>query len=166
MQWGGRTHYLLAIVQKIDEVLSFSSLLPWLLPKNLRLVLKSLQVQESPSIFATFVSWSICDFIRYSHYAMNCIGYCPHWSTFIRYTAFIPLYPLGAAGEVWLMYHALPYIREKDLYGDFFSYFPLSYYTFIQILLLCYPLCWGKLYVHLLKQRQSKLGKHHGKKRE
>lgn len=142
MQWGGRTHYLLAIVQKIDEV------------------------QESPSIFATFVSWSICDFIRYSHYAMNCFGYCPHWSTFIRYTAFIPLYPLGAAGEVWLMYHALPYIREKDLYRDFFSYFPLSYYTFIQILLLCYPLLWAKLYVHLLKQRQSKLGKHHGKKRE
>ena len=32
------------------------------------------------------------------------------------------------------MYHALPYIREKDLYGDFFSYFPLSYYTFIQVI--------------------------------
>lgn len=142
MQWGGRTHYLLAIVRKIDEV------------------------QESPLIFATFVAWSICDFIRYSHYALNCIGNCPHWSTFIRYTAFIPLYPVGAAGEVWVMYQALPYIKEKDLYRDFFSSLPFSYYTFIQILLLCYPLLWLKLYLYLLKQRRSKLGKHHGKKRE
>uniref|UniRef100_A0A7C8ZKK8 Very-long-chain (3R)-3-hydroxyacyl-CoA dehydratase n=1 Tax=Opuntia streptacantha TaxID=393608 RepID=A0A7C8ZKK8_OPUST len=128
-----------------------------LLPLNLLFYCKKLHSWKS------FMEHS---FIRYSHYALNCIGYCPHWSTFIRYTAFIPLYPLGAAGEVWLMYHALPYIKEKDLYRDFFSRFHFSYYTFIQILLLCYPLLWGKLYLHLLKQRRSKLGKAHVKRRE
>ncbi|KAH9627110.1 hypothetical protein KSS87_009768 [Heliosperma pusillum] len=107
-------------------------------------------------------------FIRYSHYALNCIGKCPYWSTFIRfahlklskgllptdrgvhpayndqfklsyfhrnhlrYTAFIPIYPAGVAGEMWLMYCALPYIKEKDLYGDFFSAMPFKYSTFVQ----------------------------------
>lgn len=142
MQWGGKTHYLLAIVRNIDEV------------------------QESPSIFITFVAWSISDFIRYSHYALNCIGSCPYWSTLVRYTAFIPLYPVGAAGEMWLMYHALPYVKDKDLYRDFFSILPFSYCTFIKVLLLCYPVLWLKLYLYLLKQRRSKLRKYHEKKWE
>lgn len=142
MQWGGRSHYLLAIVEKIVEI------------------------QTSPSIFITFVAWSISEIIRYSNYALSCIGKCPYWSTYVRYTAFIPLYPVGVAGEMWLMYQALPYIKEQVLYKDFFSVLPFSYYTFVQVVLLCYPLLWMKLYLHLLKQRRSKLRKHHEKKRE
>lgn len=34
-----------------------------------------------------------------------------------------------------------------------------------QVVLLCYPFLWLRLYLHLFKQRRSKLGKHHGKKR-
>ncbi|KAL2899105.1 hypothetical protein RDABS01_024187 [Bienertia sinuspersici] len=142
MQWGGRSHYLLAIAGKIVEI------------------------QDSPSIFVTFVAWCIGEMIRYSNYALSCIGKCPYWLTYVRYTAFIPVYPLGVAGEMSLMYQALPYMKEKDLYSDFFSVFPFDYYTFVQALLLCYPFLWMKLYLHLLKQRRSKLRKHDGKKRE
>ncbi|KAK9755180.1 hypothetical protein RND81_01G007200 [Saponaria officinalis] len=142
MQWGGKAHYLLAIVSKIDEVL------------------------ESPSIFITFFCWSIGEFIRYSYYALNCVGKCPYWSTFIRYTAFIPIYPLGVAGEMWLMYSALPYIKEKDLYRDFFGALHFSYNTFVQVVLVCYPFLWLKLYLYLLKQRRSKLRKSPGKKEQ
>ncbi|KMT05320.1 hypothetical protein BVRB_7g174550 [Beta vulgaris subsp. vulgaris] len=142
MQWGGRSHYLLVIVGKIAEV------------------------QESPSIFITFVAWSISEIIRYSNYALSCTGNCPYWSTYVRYTAFIPLYPVGVAGEMWLMYQALTYIKEKDLYRDFFSVLPFSYSTFVQVVLVCYPFLWLKLYLHLLKQRRSKLRKHHEKKKE
>lgn len=35
----------------------------------------------------------------------------------------------------------------------------------MQVVLLCYPFLWLKLYLHLFKQRRSKLGKHDGKKR-
>uniref|UniRef100_A0A803KS32 Very-long-chain (3R)-3-hydroxyacyl-CoA dehydratase n=1 Tax=Chenopodium quinoa TaxID=63459 RepID=A0A803KS32_CHEQI len=137
MQWGGRSHYLLAIAGKIVEL------------------------QTSPSIFITFVAWSISEIIRYSNYALSCIGDCPYWSTYVRYTVFIPLYPVGVAGEthslsvrkvvvnsvdfhisVWLMYQALTYIKEKDLYRDFFSVLPFSYHTFVQVeafLLYCGP---------------------------
>lgn len=141
MQWGGRTHFLLAIVRQIVEV------------------------QELPSVFITFVAWSIAEVIRYSHYALSCIGICPSWLTYLRYTFFIVLYPIGVAlGEMWLMYQALPFIKKKRLHEDIFDQLPFSYYSFVKVLLLCYPFLWLNLYVHLFKQRRAKLGKRHEKK--
>uniref|UniRef100_A0A2P2KLJ2 Very-long-chain (3R)-3-hydroxyacyl-CoA dehydratase n=1 Tax=Rhizophora mucronata TaxID=61149 RepID=A0A2P2KLJ2_RHIMU len=141
MQWGGRTHFVLAIVRKITEV------------------------QKLPSVFITFVAWSLAEVIRYPHYALLCIGRCPSWLTYLRYTAFIMLYPVGLVpGEMWLMYEALPFVKKKNLYSDFFAAFPFSYYDFLEVVLVCYPFLCFQLYLHLLKQRQSKLGRHRGKK--
>ncbi|KAL7247570.1 hypothetical protein ACSBR2_002479 [Camellia fascicularis] len=75
MQWGGRSHFLLAIVRRIYEV------------------------QELPSVFVTFIAWCLIEVIRYPHYALNCVGSSPSLITYLRYTAFIVLYPLGLAGE-------------------------------------------------------------------
>ncbi|XP_025686125.1 uncharacterized protein [Arachis hypogaea] len=109
MQWGGRTHFLLAIVSKLDEV------------------------QQLPSVFITFFAWSISEVIRYSHYAFSCIGNCPYWITYLRYTAFIVLYPLGVGpGEIWIMYQALPIVKKKNLYSETFSGLPFSYYDFLK----------------------------------
>uniref|UniRef100_A0A803R781 Very-long-chain (3R)-3-hydroxyacyl-CoA dehydratase n=1 Tax=Cannabis sativa TaxID=3483 RepID=A0A803R781_CANSA len=84
---------------------------------------------------------------------------------FTRYTAFIVLYPVGLfTGEMWLMYEAVPFIKKKNLYADFFSAFPFTYYTFVRVLLVLYPFLWLKLYLHLFKQRRSKLRKHDKKK--
>ncbi|KAF3453821.1 hypothetical protein FNV43_RR04262 [Rhamnella rubrinervis] len=143
MQWGGRTHFLLAIVRPINEV------------------------QKLSSVSITFLAWSLSEVIRYSHHALNCIRSCPYWITYIRYTAFIVLYPVGLLlGEMCLMYQALPYIKAKNLYANLFDHLPFSYYNFIRVLLLVYPFLWLKLYLHLFKQRRSKLGKHHEKKRK
>ncbi|XP_065868264.1 uncharacterized protein [Euphorbia lathyris] len=140
MQWGGRTHFVFII-------------------RNLA------EVQELPSVFITFLVWSLAEVIRYSQYALNIIGNCPSWITYLRYTAFIVLYPVGIApGEMWLMYQALPYIKNKNLYGDFFASLPISYPNFLKVVLVCYPFLWLKLYMHLLKQRRSKLGKRQEKK--
>ncbi|KAE9620508.1 putative very-long-chain (3R)-3-hydroxyacyl-CoA dehydratase [Lupinus albus] len=142
MQWGGRTHFLLAVVAKLDEV------------------------QELPSVFITFLAWSISEVIRYSHYAFSCTGNCPSWITYLRYTAFIVLYPIGVGpGEMWLMYQALPIVKKKTTYSDFFSGLPFSYYDFLRVVLLVYPFLWLKLYLHMFKQRRTKLNKHHVKKR-
>ncbi|GMI97071.1 hypothetical protein like AT5G59770 [Hibiscus trionum] len=141
MQWSGRTHFLLAIIRQIHEV------------------------QEVPAVFITFFAWSLTEVIRYSHYALNIFGGCPSWLTYLRYTTFIVLYPMGLApGEMWLMYQALRFIKEKNLYGDFFANLPFSYYDFVMVVLFIYPFLWLNLYLHLFKQRRSKLGKHHKKK--
>ncbi|XP_009388631.2 uncharacterized protein LOC103975400 [Musa acuminata AAA Group] len=142
MQWGGRTHFLLAILRQIPEV------------------------QGLPSVFITFMSWSMTEVIRYPHYALSCIGISLSWLTYLRYTAFIILYPIGIApGEMWLMYQALPFIKERNLYADFFDRLSISYYHFVLAVLICYPVLWLKLYLHLFKQRRSKLGKHQTKKK-
>ncbi|CAL5208174.1 unnamed protein product [Lathyrus oleraceus] len=142
LQWSGRTHFVLAIVRGIPEV------------------------QELPFVFITFLAWSIGEVIRYSHYAFSCLGNCPSWITYIRYTAFIVLYPLGVfPGEVWAMYQALPIIKKKNIYADSFSSLPFSYYDFLKVVIVVYPFLWFKLYLHLFKQRRSKLYKRHDKKK-
>ncbi|KAK4753515.1 hypothetical protein SAY87_001619 [Trapa incisa] len=143
MQWGGRTHFLLAVVHRIREV------------------------QELTSVFITFVAWSLSDIIRYLHYALNSLGSCPSWLTYIRYTAFIALYPAGMAlGEMLIMIRALPIVKKTNLYANFFGALPFNYYDFLRVLLLVYPFLWLKLYRHLFKQRRSKLRKWHGRKKE
>ncbi|KAK9280191.1 hypothetical protein L1049_013878 [Liquidambar formosana] len=132
LQWGGRTHFLLAIVRCIHEV------------------------QELPAVFITFVAWCLSEIIRYPHYALHCLGSCPSWLTYLRFSF---LY-------MWLMYQALPFIKKKDLYADFFDVLPFSYYNFVWVLLLGYPFMFLKLYLHLFKQRHSKLRKHHDKKKK
>ncbi|KAL4014192.1 hypothetical protein IC575_026388 [Cucumis melo] len=142
MQWGGRVHFVVAVVRQLDEI------------------------QQLPSVFITFLAWSLSEVIRYFHHALNCLGVCPFWLTYLRYTAFIVLYPIGVTiGEMWLMYQAIPFMIKKNLYADVFDYLPLSYYNFIRVLLLVYPLLFLKLYLYLFKQRRSKLGKQHKKKR-
>ncbi|KAL4582933.1 hypothetical protein LXL04_007494 [Taraxacum kok-saghyz] len=83
MQWGGRTHFLLAIVRQRSEV------------------------QESPAVFITFVCWCCIEIIRYPFYALSCLGNCPSFLTYLRYTIFIVLYPIGALGESkWFLHFA------------------------------------------------------------
>ncbi|CAN0853992.1 Very-long-chain (3R)-3-hydroxyacyl-CoA dehydratase 2 [Linum grandiflorum] len=60
IQWAGRSHCVLAVVRKLVEV------------------------QEFPAVFITFTAWSIAETIRYSHYALNCIGNCPSWVVYLR----------------------------------------------------------------------------------
>lgn len=116
MQWGGRTHFVAAIVCQIPEV------------------------QKLPTVFVTFAAWSLSEVIRYPQYALNAVGHCPGWLTWLRYSAFVVLYPIGAIfGEVLTMYHALSYIKKKHLYGNLFDKLPFSYYSFVMALLACYP---------------------------
>uniref|UniRef100_A0A0E0DSI0 Very-long-chain (3R)-3-hydroxyacyl-CoA dehydratase n=1 Tax=Oryza meridionalis TaxID=40149 RepID=A0A0E0DSI0_9ORYZ len=142
LQWGGRTHFVLAVVRQIPEV------------------------QSSPSVFITFMAWSISEVIRYSHYALTTLKVCPPWLTYLRYTAFIPLYPIGVGpGEMWTMYQALPFVKERKLYSGFFGKFSMSYHSFLVAVLAVYPFLWMKLYLHVFKQRRSKLGKTGGAKK-
>ncbi|XP_057836162.2 uncharacterized protein LOC131046438 isoform X2 [Cryptomeria japonica] len=158
MQWGGRFHFVAAIISQIPEFqlgpyyCGFGAVLLVITDTGL--------VQKLPAVFITFMSWSLSEVIRYPQYALNTIELCPGWLTWLRYSAFIVLYPIGALiGEMPAMYKALPYIKKKNIYGDAFNKLPFSYYSFIVAVLVCYPFLWLKLYMYMFKQRKSKLGK-------
>nr|GEW25197.1 protein-tyrosine phosphatase-like protein [Tanacetum cinerariifolium] len=142
LQWAGRTHFLLAIVRGIDEV------------------------QELPAVFITFVAWCFIEIIRYPFYALSCVGNCPSFLTYLRYTVFIVIYPTGVTGEMWTMYKSLQVIMDKHIYADYFASIPFSYYTFVKAVLICYPFLWLQLYLYLFKQRSSKLRPHNGKEKK
>ncbi|RXI04443.1 hypothetical protein DVH24_038717 [Malus domestica] len=72
---------------------------------------------------------------------------------------------VGDYHAAWLMYQALPFIKKKSLSPDFPAGLSFSYYNFLRVLLVCYPFLCLKLYLHMFKQRRSKLGKHPKKKK-
>jgi hypothetical protein len=87
-----------------------------------------------------------------------------------RYTAFIPLYPVGVAGEMWSVYDALPAIKARGLHSIRLPNplnFAFDYHTFLVGLLLVYPFLWWQLYSMLLGQRKKRIsGQAAAKKKE
>lgn len=52
--------------------------------------------------------------IRYPWYAATLVDSCPAWLTWLRYTAFIVLYPIGVVSEVWILVEALPSVKVQS----------------------------------------------------
>ncbi|KAG2498226.1 hypothetical protein HYH03_003976 [Edaphochlamys debaryana] len=137
MQWGGRSNCLFCVVQPIRALHS--------------------------DVYALVMlgCWSAAETIRYPQYAAATLGACPGWLTWMRYTMFIPLFPLGTMAEMGLMAAALPDLARRRPYSlDLPNKwnFAFHYHTFIQILLFLYPLLWWQLYSQLLRARSKKLG--------
>eukprot|EP01027_Heterolobosea_sp_BB2_P017349 GEZU01024592.1.p1 GENE.GEZU01024592.1~~GEZU01024592.1.p1 ORF type:complete len:107 (-),score=20.83 GEZU01024592.1:136-456(-) len=84
----------------------------------------------------------------------------PRWLEWLRYNLFVPLYPLGAFCEAWIVYWCLGDIRARDLYSvhmpnafnmafDFYSWLVFD-------LVLLYPLGFPYMYLHMFAQRNKK----------
>jgi very-long-chain (3R)-3-hydroxyacyl-CoA dehydratase len=118
------------------------------------------QVQTHPSVLPLFLAWAAADVVRYAWYAAG--GAAPHWLTWLRYSAFVPLYPLGIfAGEMPIIRAAIPYIAKRGLWsvampnawnGAF------SYAAFCRVgLYVLLPAAFLHLYSTLLAARRKKL---------
>jgi very-long-chain (3R)-3-hydroxyacyl-CoA dehydratase len=90
-------------------------------------------------------AWCVAEIIRYGYYAMNLFGKAYKWLIKSRYSAFLVLYPLGAACECYLLF--LVYQRETILWIKI---------LFVAVAVM-YVVMFPKLYLHLLKQRKKKL---------
>ncbi len=55
--------------------------------------------------------------IRYPWYAATLLGGAPYALTWLRYTAFYVLYPVGLLSEMWLLYSGLPTIAARRLHS-------------------------------------------------
>ncbi|GBF88046.1 very-long-chain (3R)-3-hydroxyacyl- dehydratase [Raphidocelis subcapitata] len=137
MQWLGRSNALYRIAQAIPEL------------------------HANPAAALMLACWSLGEVVRYPWYAATAAGACPRWLTWLRYTAFIPIYPAGVAAEMVLMWRALPFIRRRGIFSVAMpnaANFAFDYATFITVVLAAYPYLWWGLYSTLLRQRRKKLG--------
>ncbi|KAK4157084.1 hypothetical protein C8A00DRAFT_40451 [Chaetomidium leptoderma] len=108
--------------------------------------------QNNTSVFysSMLLAWSLTEVIRYSYFALKQVDEVPgslHW---LRYSAFLVLYPIGISSEVAMTLQAL-------FYGPASSLTPWYPYALVMVLLSYIP---GSviLYSHMLKQRRKYLG--------
>lgn len=136
MQWSGRSNVLFAILHRIPQL--------W----------------PNPAAAVLIYVWALSEVVRYPWYAASLLNCCPSWLTWLRYTLFIPLYPVGMVAEMILMITALPYLKSQKLNSIALPNslnFGFDYHLFIQGLLFVYPFLWLFLYQTLLRQRKKKL---------
>ena len=108
------------------------------------------------------LAWNISEIIRYSYYAVNLAGSQIAALTWLRYTLFIVLYPIGAGSELACMITALPDIKRDQSYN-----IPMpnklnvtfNFYYTVLLLMCSYIPLFPQLYGHMLMQRKKILGK-------
>lgn len=72
-------------------------------------------MQNKPVVFFVFYLWSMIEIFRYPFYMLACID--TEWKllTWLRYTIWIPLYPLGVLAEAVAVIQSIPIFDETKL---------------------------------------------------
>nr|AGN32874.1 protein tyrosine phosphatase [Trypanosoma rangeli] len=118
--------------------------------------------RSSPCFTHMVVAWSLSEVIRYAYYATSLLDVKSKPLTWLRYSAFMLLYPVGISGEIGCFYKALPYIKAKkpwsmelpNRYNWTFSWYNTVWF----VLLGLYPYGSYVMYTYMLQQRRKVLG--------
>lgn len=111
-------------------------------------------------VYTTMVlAWSLTEVPRYAFYALGLTGAAaPQWLTWLRYTTFYVLYPLGAGSEAMLMLSTVPEWRKGGWQRFGVEDWARS---------VLFAIWWPGLYVmytYMMQQRRKVLGGTQGQK--
>lgn len=116
---------------------------------------------ESWAVVSLMTAWGITEIIRYSFYGLKQINMCPSIVTYLRYTTFIVLYPIGVTSEILCAWFKLHYIDQERPYSltmpNRVNMTIDTYWVAIITLLLYIPV-FPMLYMHMFSQRKKVLG--------
>ncbi|KAJ6662926.1 hypothetical protein lerEdw1_011130 [Lerista edwardsae] len=119
------------------------------------------EMQSKAVVFFVFYLWSMIEIFRYPFYMLSCIDIEWKVLTWIRYTIWIPLYPLGILAEAVSMIQAIPAFQSTGRFS-FTLPSPLSvtvpFSIFLQLYLAVLFLAPFLNFRHLYKQRKRHLG--------
>lgn len=75
------------------------------------------EMHNKPVVFFVFYLWSAIEIFRYPFYMLGCID--TEWKTltWLRYTIWIPLYPLGVLAEAVAVVQSIPIFDEAKLFS-------------------------------------------------
>lgn len=98
-----------------------SALFPFLQVSGRNLVLFAVinsepRIQEKPIILCLFLVWSAVELIRYPYYIITLVKKEISWLTWLRYSVWIVLYPLGFMCEGLVLLISLAYFEETKRY--------------------------------------------------
>ncbi|KAK2168286.1 hypothetical protein LSH36_18g03019 [Paralvinella palmiformis] len=120
------------------------------------------KLQSDPVVWWLFLTWSAIELVRYPYYMLSSIGRESRIITWLRYTMWIPLYPLGFTLEGIILLKAIPIydvsqrwsVDLPNSYNMSFS-FPL----FLKVYLVIYVIGIYILLKRIIVQRKQKLRK-------
>ncbi|GMS90354.1 hypothetical protein PENTCL1PPCAC_12529, partial [Pristionchus entomophagus] len=115
------------------------------------------ETRDSTPAALILIVYALVEPCRYPYYGFNALGFEIYPLMWLRYSAFLPLYPAGLSLEAINIALAIPYYYrtyQTVLYG-----IPLNAGVLMGgFLLLVFPFIARFLLFHMLKQRKSKLG--------
>ncbi|KAK6766132.1 hypothetical protein RB195_025812 [Necator americanus] len=125
--------------------------------------------RQSVGVPMFLVAWSLTEVIRYSFYALGLLSAVPFFLTWLRYTLFIVLYPLGVTGELLTLFGALPEVAEKKYYTIEMpnpANMGFSFYAVLIASALFYIPGFPQLYLYMFAQRKKVLYVEAAKKKQ
>ncbi|KAJ8304647.1 hypothetical protein KUTeg_018230 [Tegillarca granosa] len=135
-------------------------------------ILHEPRLHEAPALYALFLVWSAIELIRYPFYMLSTIEKPLKLVTWLRYTIWIPLYPLGIFLEATIIIMSIPLYMQTKVFSlqlpnsyNMAFYFPWFLAAYLVVLAIAgYSMC-----SYMYRQRQKVLGnkksKLNGKKR-
>ena len=119
--------------------------------------------QTSWALTLCVASWAAVEVPRYTAYLIDTLGLpSPSALTWLRYSLFLVLYPLGISGEIGCLVASLPYIAARGVWNVALPNahnFAYSHYTVLLCILFgLYPPGSYLMIGHMWKQRIAKLG--------
>lgn len=121
------------------------------------------RMQTKPVVFYLFLVWSMVEIVRYPYYITQLLKLEIPLLTWLRYTIWMPLYPLGFVCEGIIILRNIPYFEETQKFTvslpnswNFAFHFP----SFMRFYLLA--LCLPGIYTVMSRMNQvryKKLGK-------
>ncbi|KAK4311366.1 hypothetical protein Pmani_017125 [Petrolisthes manimaculis] len=125
------------------------------------------ETHKSIGLPMLLIAWSVTEVIRYAFYFLNILKQVPYVVSYLRYTLFMGLYPLGVTGELLVMITALPIIAKTKAFSVTLPNtlnFTFDFYWVLIIIMLLYIPIFPMLYLHMFAQRKKVLGPTHIKK--
>ncbi|KAH3831120.1 hypothetical protein DPMN_104382 [Dreissena polymorpha] len=125
------------------------------------LILQDVRLQIAPVVWYLFMTWSAVELVRYPFYMLSSIGKDIKVISWLRYSAWIPLYPLGILFEATVVIMSIPLFEESGMFSvqlpnasNMAFYFPWFLHTYLLILAL------GGIQMmkHMYILRKKKLG--------
>ncbi|PWA29213.1 hypothetical protein CCH79_00006303 [Gambusia affinis] len=117
------------------------------------------EMQNKAVVFFVFYLWSSIEIFRYPFYMLACIGTDWKLLTWLRYSLWIPLYPLGVVAEAVAVIQSLPIFDETRLFSVPLPSalgHSLSFSYTLQLYLVLMFLGLFINFRHLYKQRQRR----------
>ncbi|XP_068622528.1 very-long-chain (3R)-3-hydroxyacyl-CoA dehydratase isoform X2 [Battus philenor] len=119
------------------------------------------RMQTKPVVFYLFVIWTLIEIVRYPFYISQIYKKEVYLLTWLRYTMWIPLYPLGILCESIVILRNIPYFEETQRFtvsmpNEWNFAFHLPTFLRLYLLVLTFP---GMFFVmsHMHKLRTVKL---------